>query len=309
MPSRQMTNLPGMSTIRLRDIPGQDQRLAAVPSLRTFVSEVEARLSGGSPTAFWDCEEPLRALLRGPFPQEVINYELSRLQQEHFYGPASSNNRQYVIYATRHSKLSLASINSSTPRLEKLQGLTRNAMVTALGANAITVKRYHSGEIDLSILDREAQLTQDGVQVLGPGEIGFLEAGRHVADISASKPTLLVSFLSGPVHEIAWEYDRATLKPVKAISDNLITSRVEHALGVIANLGDVTHVPILEELFEEHPAHFIRWAIVKAVVALDLERGKQMLQKATHDAHPHVQRAAQTSLARIEQSQADVAIA
>lgn len=90
----------------------------------------------------------------------------------------------------------------------------------------------------------------------------------------------------------------ATLAPVEPVADDFQHNRIEHAVGLLATLGHAAVADVVAALYD-HPAHHIRWLAVRATMELDPRAGAALLERAVHDPHPHVARAAAHSLAAL----------
>ena len=151
-----------------------------------------------------------------------------------------------------------------------------------------------------AVFDRSRTLITRGRRTLTPGVPVPVRAMRDVVRIvPAPRPSLVMVLASTPVATLSWEYDLDSGAPLRAVSGSVAASRLEAAARLLGELGDPASVPALVGLVD-HPHHFVRWAAVRAVAALDPTVGVGLLRRAVDDEHPHVRRAAATALGQLD---------
>ena len=80
-----------------------------------------------------------------------------------------------------------------------------------------------------------------------------------------------------------------------------VRPRIDYAMTLLSALEHTAAAPVMATL-SDHPDHFVRWSAVRRVMELDPDLGTSLLYRALTDSHPHVQRAAQRSLERLNAS-------
>jgi hypothetical protein len=262
----------------LREVPflgGQEERLANVPSLQNFVDACERVLDGSSPELFWQCEPMFRELVSGPFPQQLVNYELATLKSGGA-APMSSSSFQLSVYRSANLTLGVVRIGREPP-LANLQESPTHCMLGTLSSTPVLIDLYErtfaKPETGKPSLVRKKSIA------LGKGEIVRVAAGAEVADVRSESESILAGFMSRAVFDQVYEYDRSSLEPVREITDNQINARMVYAIRALAEVGDSSSLPILEDLYE-NPAPFVRWTVIKAAMKMDRSAGVRLLQRA-----------------------------
>ncbi len=138
-------------------------------------------------------------------------------------------------------------------------------------------------------------------KVLKRGSALFLDGNRdHIVTWSEQPYVTLVVSRQAFGRHLVTRHDSSTGQVIYAAAASQCLSRLQHACEYIANFGDVTLVPVLQTLLR-HPAHFIRWKAVEALLNVDLEIGLRALDALREDPHPHIMAAANTAWARFQQ--------
>lgn len=86
---------------------------------------------------------------------------------------------------------------------------------------------------------------------------------------------------------LVWHYDPTTLKPKKAISASMDSSRLLFGLDI---LSDYLYNPAKDNIRSliKHKDHFVRWKSLQTIGKLDQELAKQILFEMRHDPHPSI---------------------
>lgn len=138
-------------------------------------------------------------------------------------------------------------------------------------------------------------------EVLKRGCALFLDGKRDhiVAWSKRAYVTLVVSRQAFGRHLIT-RHDSQTGQAIYATAASQHLSRLQHACEYIANFGDVKLIPVLQKLLR-HPAHFIRWKAIEALLNIDLDIGLRALDALRDDPHPHIMAAANTAWTQLQQ--------
>jgi HEAT repeat protein len=152
------------------------------------------------------------------------------------------------------------------------------------------------------VFDRSRTLVFRGPEIVARGKSSYFSAGEDIFLVDApapeEPPPLFVCFASTNKLPIRWEYDSATLAPVRAIASDNSASRLEFLAWMMAEMNNRSSLQALDSLLA-HPAHFVRWAALQAIFRLDRDKGMVSLSAALEDPHEHIRDAARRSLAKM----------
>jgi hypothetical protein len=154
------------------------------------------------------------------------------------------------------------------------------------------------------LFDANLGLTRQSMQWWPAGSSILLESGRHVAEFGIVTDTLVLRLVRKQLASVVWVYEAASLQAMFSVAADLQASRMRTAITLLqqlsARLGaDADTLANLQQL-SNHPLHYVRWAAIQTLFALDRPLGTQALEVALHDAHPHVRNAAQRSWQRLQ---------
>lgn len=240
-------------------------------------------------------EMPFQAALE---PNNVVGWlrrELQELAADAATHPGSVSGNPAAIWSGPTGRLSLNYVTQTS------RALNSYAFHQALGLlnGELEVRKYeHVRRTDPAMLTRDDCLRPNGDQMLSVGDTLWVEAGHEVIEVCSGSGTLLY-LESAPVHTTRWMYDPETLRPEAMIAATPALGRVEDGILMLRQIGDPQHAEVFEAL-AEHKSHSVRWAAIRAAVAIHHVRGLRLLEGALEDEHPHVRRAARTALAAIE---------
>jgi len=131
----------------------------------------------------------------------------------------------------------------------------------------------------------------------GPTKSSAASTSEYGSPVRQSA-TVVISLTRLQATRLRWVYDAATLLPVRAEAADLRAARIDYAMTLLSALGHTAAAPVIATLLD-HPDHFVRWSAVRRVMELDPALGEPLVHRALTDPHPHVQRAAQRSLERL----------
>ena len=275
-------------------------RIEAIPALAAFIDAVAGEVDG-APQDFWRCETPLTTLLASGFVADLLAYELRRLRVESDYLPSGNGESDLEIFQLGALSFSihlfLSPMQIGHPALF---GLCEHKLICNLGPGPIRLEPWRqSGAEPSDVLDRNALLEPLPARLIAPGERFRLEAHRDVARYGAvDAPAAILSLTRERVTRLRWIYDANTLAPTRLEGAGSTASRIEYACALLVALGYTDAAPVIASLYD-HPDHFVRWSAVRRTMDLDRALGRELVERATSDAHPHVQRAAIRSLERL----------
>jgi hypothetical protein len=275
-----------------------DAHLEALPVLRQWVEEISTVLGQEESGSLSACQPAFERLVRSSLIQELLHFELGRLLESEAYAPAEATETHWTII--RRPLFSLAlSFHERPPPTEPewLQDLLEDRLVGVVGPGPLRFELLHQPvPHPRDVLDRSRRLVEVERARLAPGEVRLLRAGEHVPLLhSAGSPTFLLTLSSTQRLDIRWEYDRATLQPVRMMAANSQTSRLESTIWLLLMLGEPQSVPTLTGL-TKHPNNQVRWAALRALIRLDPQEGLRLLNQYAEDPHPYIRNAVRRSL-------------
>jgi hypothetical protein len=219
------------------------------------------------------------------------------MQEYPFHAPPVSSYNRFTLYASPTCELSAFRTGGGSGT-ESLHTLAADAIILVL-AGPLNVELYETDVKDFSIFDPTKKLKSCSTASFSAGETFRIVAGEQVVRfLKGGQPALSLCLSSAVQLDLTWEYDPVTLLPARLLADNLQTSRIEYAVKILGQVGTADSVAVLQDLFL-HPAHYVRWAVAKSIMAIDEDAGMQILQCAARDRHPEVRAAASRSLSRV----------
>lgn len=276
------------------------QRLDANVELTTFYREAEDRIRLSPQDGFSGCSNLLEAACRKGAFTGLVNYELDRLLSDPNYALEASSDVDMLVLRSRFFNLTLR-IVAQAAQTSRLIGLASDMIIAPLMAFGATMTRYREPAGPATkTLDRSGQLELVGDERVPFGQSIYFKAGQNVFVIqnSTELPSLVACLSSTVTLTTRWEYDIVTRQRLRVMAADHSVSRLQLLASVLAEMQDPRAVTALVVLME-HPAHYVRWAALQAVICLDREHGISLLKKATNDPHEHVRSAAVRSLAKL----------
>jgi hypothetical protein len=259
-----------------------------------------------APGELAECVELVRDLAGSDVLRERIAGELAALTAEPTHAPVRSAARNHwVLWASgdrRGATLALTRV-PVTPRddADYLTDTAGHQILVSCGPGPIQGERYEQcGAEDPEVMSADESLTPRGAVTLRPGDAIVLKPRRDVLDLlPPAEPGYLLVFDGPRVLTQRWVYDRSTLGAVSSIAASPHDARLEGGMRLLRVLGHTPAAPIVAAL-AEHEAHFVRWTAIRYAMALDPDEGLRLLRRAATDPHPHVRRAAERALARLD---------
>jgi hypothetical protein len=257
------------------------------------------------PSTFWTCRPHFTRLLGSGFLADLLSIQLGYClsgQGEIVQAGSGSSAR---IVLPNGAQLDILLVDPTVLDDKLFSYPSHGMMGFASGGDdaRLVLERYrHVEPYRNDAFDRQAALVRQPDQVLHAMELTEVSAGWEAFRIrSVTRPIPLVLLQSKPALEFAWQYDPGTLLPLQAICPGSSAYRLFYSTKL---LGAVTGQRNVEALLRisRHKSHFVRWAALQALFAIDLDVGRERLATAVDDPHPRVREAAQhalTHLARI----------
>lgn len=269
-------------------------------ALRQFLDE---QVRQDRPERFWDATPVFRRLLHSPALTAFLNDQLERLATG--FATVSSTRvgagERCLLLRTNGCGLAMHIIRAE-PRPARLYGMTVHRLVGHLSGPPVLIHRYEQTRPEPhDVLAPARTLAAPKASRLGPGHVFAQQAARDVVAVSAPDgPAVLVILESPPVVPFIWEYDAATLAPVRLIAGSLTASRLEYLALMLGRMGHRASIPQLSRLATHHN-YGVRWAAIQAIAALDGSTGLDLVHGALDDPHPQIRAAARRTLDLVPQ--------
>lgn len=184
--------------------------------------------------------------------------------------------------------------------LEHIYSSPFKALVGVLGPGNLLCDQYRLPATHRpAVLDTNETLAYEATRTVRPFDYMVLDGATTAYDFYALEPTVLVRLFvrsSDALHHI---FDRATLRPWLVQAGEPASTQIVCLLQALARFGNPTSVPHLDDA-SRHPHHFVRWAAVQAMAAIDPARAREQVRLALTDEHPDVRDAARRSLELLE---------
>jgi len=245
--------------------------------------------------------------LRSSFLQDLIKDELTALLQNSDYSRFAFETTieiirfpQYVIQLGRLHRLS-----PGHARDAEISAYAVDIIYYNLGPHAVPYELYTAPDSQINeIFDRTSNPLFVSSGNLGPGDSIYLASAKDVFKVlPTDRDTFQVSVVSTRQRSLEWHYDYNTLAPHYISAGRNSSSTMMHAITILIKMGCIKSAASIAAAFESED-HFVRWSAVRAVLALAPGLGRELLERAKNDHHPHVRPAAHQT-AELLQSQPD----
>lgn len=266
------------------------------------------RISSATPQ---DYAEPFVALIRSGeltalllelFEWAAADPAGSAIQGEHTPSIVLWRDTDKIITlsAVRPNRLSDAGVGASgsadiilSPRYFSLLG--------SLGDELLTFTRYRlDAPGGLAVFDPKSKIRDPQVHRLMPHEALVMIDPGEITDFSAvtGNHLTLQVILTRFELPLVWTFDRVTLNAVRSISASDAATRAELLLDLFGHLKFDGGRAMLDDMCNS-PHHFVRWKAVQTLLKIYGTAELDTLLQACGDKHPHVRRAAQSTLQAI----------
>jgi len=254
------------------------------------------------PSTFWTCRPHFTRLLASGFLADLLSTQLGYCVsgQGEIVQAGSGSSARIVLPSGAQLDILLV---DPTVLDDKLFSYPSHGMMGfAAGADhaELVLERYrHVEPYRNDVFDRQAALVRQPDQVLRAMELAEVRAGWEAFRIrSVTRPIPLVLLQSKPALEFAWQYDPGTLLPLQAICPGSSAYRLFYATKLLGEVSGPRNTEALLRI-SRHKSHFVRWAALQALFAVDLDAARERLAGAVDDPHPRVREAAQSALTRL----------
>lgn len=240
----------------------------------------------------------LRQVVRDYIPARLNT--MLRYQRDHPHMEAAGVNlTSYVVHQGPHCAVSLSFVSSRT---RNLHWHPFDALFYRVNPGVSRVGRYRLPDgLENDVVDRTAKLDFVGSEEFAAGSLMIKRANVDVLDFEGSPDDpVLVTRLELPSRgSLEWVFDRDSLAPIGGTSTDAAESRMISMIRVIGLFPEAELEPLREAT--RHPSHSVRWAALQTIGKLDSAAALALLPGLTEDPHPHIRRAAERTLASLEQ--------
>lgn len=263
--------------------------------ISSFLEEVRPLFNRQSLQTFWDCATGLRRLVSSGLVEAWFNAELRRLvADQHYLGTWQSND--FVLHEDPECVLSITFFDAPQRYIHVLPYF---GMYIPL-RTSLTCDRYElPSTIRNDVFDPALRLQPAGTFSAAPGETLLLESDRYAYDLKISSPQAVLRFVTRPIRTLEWLFSRSTLQAWQANDADLSFTQLRIAAHVLGKVAHQSSINPLRQL-ASHPHHAVRWAAIQNLGRLNRSEAIIKIREALHDVHPHVRRAAQKTLERLE---------
>ena len=237
------------------------------------------------------------ALRNRALPAAAINAELHAMLTDARYAPSARDSSVQINARDegRVMRVILTHLDAANTGLPPLAISDPAHSLIGSFNEPLLLSEFDQKAVDASILIPNAGLHELPRRSLDRGSACLMPAGLGIRLISSGQPTWTLSIFQEPCLPFIWQYDMTTKCPVRSISAETATTRIELSLRLLAELGDAPDEAVLASLFG-HSAHHVRWQAAATLVRLDETRGLAAIEALTTDVHPQVRAAAGRTL-------------
>lgn len=269
------------------------------PLLAALITRAESCILAGSLDRLTsECRDEFDMLLNSNELQAIVTESLRSVAGGGASHPAwlSKTAEEWVIVDTKDYSLRLA---AHKPRQNPLlHSLNFNCLVGNLSGPVyrIDVYKLPSG---IAVDEFKAGIkAQPGPGItLSKGQFCELNASSDIPRITLSMPVLTLTLYPKAYAPIVWCFDKDTMMSVMATASHDSPVRRQAGAAMLQHILRSEDVPVqaslqtLSELTRDD-SHFVRWAAIQGLCAIDLEFAEPYLIHARMDRHPAVAEAA-----------------
>jgi hypothetical protein len=249
-------------------------------------------------------EEGLKNLSDVGFLNDLIDYELSQLMEKTVYVPNPGSFTFINLFDCDYCSFNLFYSNELDFTNKSLcAGFAADRLMLSLTDGDVTYDLYKQNDpYPLDILDKSKKMDLvHSDAVFKNGEILSLKAHEDIIVFkeSGEKSMILLVVTSKDESAFLWEYDTLTLTPKQIITGDTISSRLEHTLRLLGELGHLSSVTYLQK-FLDYEDYNVRWEAARAIMLIDFNKGMEALEYLKNDPHPQIQKSVDGALVQVQ---------
>jgi len=275
------------------------------PCLEALINGTEAEDYLGHTDQFFRLEDLFASFVRSKEVQEIIDRELEELKENPAYIPRGSSGNTMLFADSPKFALTAVILDESHTSAHRVFSAAGDALFGNIGPEPMPI-RFHAipDSCDLEVFDSTQRLVPQAKTSIAVHEIVKVPARKLVAEYLATKKTVLVKLTSRFYLPLIWVYNKTLGIPELCSSGNLHASRLQSTIRLLSELESENETPNQTSIdslkrLASHPYHFVRWAAVQGLCNMDFSVGKDSLLASLEDAHPHISRAAKSTVERL----------
>jgi hypothetical protein len=261
-------NVSAGSAAAFVHVPGQRERMDAVPALADLVAHLERPLDD-APGA-WSARgrEAFESAASEDLLSDVAYYELQRICNDSTYSPGGSTARHLVLYNGPAFVLAV-SVHPPQQTPVTLQSLNRDTLVALVTCKGAELRRYRQeGALDAEHPGTAPPLTALTSMTMGSGDIFFIEAKYDIVDLRSAHTMVTLSLASPSKCDVVWGYDVASLACVGARTADAELLWTWFLIGLAAHHGDAESARELSRIGAESIAASAKTKARESIAAI-----------------------------------------
>ncbi|WP_228736218.1 HEAT repeat domain-containing protein [Xanthomonas euvesicatoria] len=249
-----------------------------------------------------DCRAWFDSLLLSDDLSRIVVQSLQSVANGDLVHPdwLSKTAEEWVVLETRDYSLRLVARKPRPAPL--LQSLNFNCLVGNMSGQEFSIARYYfppDSKIDEFKVGLQA--SENGRVILARGQSVELLASQDIPKIDIRIPTLTLTLYPKVYAPLIWCFDKASLKSVMALASHDSPVRRQAGASMLQHIHQSETLPVeaslatLSKLVLDS-SHFVRWAAIQGLCAIDLEYARPHLLRAANDPHSSIASAAQRAI-------------
>lgn len=261
-----------------------------------FIRSVRKDFRPKDPGSFWICETAFRELLTSPFLADAINGELRRtIRDDGYLGDWIAS--EFVLHRDDGFALAVSFFDAPQRYIHALPYL---AMYAPMGPGGCSCATYRLPDgFHNAVFDPGLKLEALSSESFSCGEVILLHSNKHAYDLRVKKPTPVVKFMTKAIQPMEWLFTRDGLQAWQANDGDLSFTQLRVAADVLGRFAHQSSVEPLKRL-AHHAHHAVRWAAIQNLGRISRSEAIIHLRAAIDDPHPHLRRAAQRTLDKLQ---------
>ncbi|HID8536489.1 HEAT repeat domain-containing protein [Stenotrophomonas sp. CC120223-11] len=274
------------------------------PRLSALAAAADACVAEGNAAYLTShCREPFDGLLRSDELSLIVAETLHAVASGDLVHPEwlSKTAEEWVVMDTRDYSLRLVARKPRPGQL--LQSLNFNCLVGNMSGPEFSLTRYGfpaGAQMDAFKVGLKA--VESGTLSLGRGESVELLMNQDIPHVQMRAPALTLTLYPKVYAPLIWCFDRQSLQSVMALASHDSPVRRQAGAAMLQHIHQTEVLPVEASLstlsaLVRDESHFVRWAALQGLCAIDLEHARPHLLEAARDVHPAVAAAAQRAIA------------
>jgi hypothetical protein len=271
-----------------------------IPALQLFSDAVDTVFRPDDGASLFECRAALERLLASDWFERLVSSELEALARFPQGPTGGFSETRMTLFGGKGMALTMMLVAAGATSPDRLLAACRHTLLGVAGPGALEVRRFFQPDpFPSDVVDRTRRLEDRGSERLAAGQTFTIRTGHDVVvSFAPAGPTVVLALEAEESTPYYWRYDPRTLLPAAVVCGTNDGSRLQFAANVLARLGDGRCAPALRAL-AGHSDHVLRWTAIRTLVQLDRRAGRELLEAALEDPHPHIRQATRTALERL----------